>query len=191
MSQIKLFKMKSDVSYPIEEYVNDFISLITEIDERQKRMYSVPYEELDSLSIELDSYPEENIEKFNEKYAYVQSLYFRVSFVLMEIKKELKDWNFLKSKVMTLYRRAKNLLLISKPDIKNLRNKELQEAAIQLELSDIVDVLESVDSVIQSLKFDFDIVSLKLDALDKANLNLNRQQKILEDEIMLGLLKRQ
>jgi|YelNatPaOPRAMG01_1025707.scaffolds.fasta_scaffold00080_53 hypothetical protein len=189
MSKIKLSEnFVKEINYPIKEYEEDLVFLIKEIQERQSMIYKVPYEELDEINVVLDSVPEESIDKFNEKYSYIQACYNRVSYILMQVKKEMKIWNYFRNRVNTLYRKAKNLLLVNNPDIKNLRNKELQEAAIQSELSALVDLVEGLDSIMEDLKFDSDIVTLKLDTLDKANLNLNRQQKIVENEIMLGMI---
>lgn len=172
--------------YPIEEYVKELVDIARDIFSRQEIMYRVPFKELDDISFELDEFPDESIEVFNQKYSYVQSHYSRVSFILMQVKKELKFWSEYKGRLKSLYRKAKNKLLIENPEIKMLRNKEMQDAALQNQLDSLMDLMESIDTVIDSLKYDVDIVSIKLDSLDKANVNLNRQQKVVEDEMALN-----
>ena len=185
MPKIKILS-DNNFQYPIEEYVKELIDIAREIFYRKEVMYVVPFRELDDIDFKLDEFPDESIEIFNQKYAYVQSHYSRVSHILIQVKKELKIWVEYKGKLKSLYRKAKNTLLIENPEIKMLRNKEMQDAAIQNQLDSLLDLMESLDTVVESLKYDVDIVSIKLDTLDKANVNLNRQQKVVEDEMALN-----
>jgi hypothetical protein len=176
----------SDLSYPIDKYIPNINCIISDIRNKMNNIYITPYLEIDSINFGLDISPDEDISIFNNKYSYVQSHCTYISSILMEIKKEIKIWNGHKNDLNLFYRKARNMLLTTKPEIKALRNKELQEAAIQTNLEDIVDLIESIDGIIDDLKYDQDIVSIKKDDLDKANVNLNRQQKVVEDEMMLG-----
>ncbi len=182
------FKMTAyDVpNYPIDKYIEELAELMEEIQSKKDNIYEVPFSELSQIQFELDTSPDESIEIFNEKYAYAQSHYNRVSYILMQVKKELKTWQFYKGRLKILYRKAKNLLLINRPDIKALRNQTLQEAAIQYELDDLLDMLEWLDVIIDGIKHDVDIVTIKMDTLDKAIINLNRQQRVVEDEMALN-----
>ena len=185
MAKIKIIS-DEHFQYPIEDYIKELIDIARDVFYRKEIMYGVPFKELDEIKFELDEFPDESIEIFNQKYAYVQNHYSRVCYILMQVKKELKFWTEYKGRLKSLYRKAKNKLLIENPEIKMLRNKEMQDAAIQNQLDDLMDLMESLDTVIDSLKYDVDIVSIKLDSLDKANVNLNRQQKVVEDEMALN-----
>lgn len=179
-------KITGSITYPIESYVSDLLSLVDEIKNRHLTIYKVPYDEIDGINFTLSENPDEDIAIFNNKYAYVQSYISRLAYILIQLKKELRVWNSIIGRLNVLYKKARNLLLINKPDIKSLRNKELQEAAIQNELSDLVSLIDEVNLIIDELNYDYDIVMIKKDTLDRANLNLNRQQKIVEDEMLLN-----
>lgn len=178
---MKIKVTDNSLSHPIEECLPDLYQLLAEIQDRQTVIYEVPYEQIDQINIELNGSPEEDLTLFNYNYAYVQGQVNRVAHILIQIKKELRVWTSYKSRLKLLYRKARNLLLTSKPEIKALRNKELQEAAIQKELESMVDLADGLDIIIEELDHDMDIVNIKKDALDKANVNLSRQQKIVED----------
>ena len=179
-------KIVESINHPIESCVPDLVKLLQEIYQRQEIMYQVPYEEITNINVELDSSPDEDISVFNNKYAFVQSQCNRVVSILIDLKQELKRWQIFKNRVDIFYRKARNLLLIERPEIKNLKNKELQEAATQNELSDLKDIVDGVDNVIEELEHDVDIVKLKKENLESVNVNLNRQQKVVEDMMALS-----
>jgi len=175
----------TNINHPIEECIPDLSKLVEDIEERQQLIYNTPYLEIDDISFSLSTTPEDDINSFNEKYSYIQSHCNRVSDIFIQIKKELRIWSSYKNRLKILYRKARNLLLTTKPEIKALKNKELQEAAVQTSLETLVDLMDGLDIVIEELEYDADIVSIKMANLDKANVNLNRQQKVVED--MIGL----
>jgi chromosome segregation ATPase len=177
-----------NIFHPLEDCLPMLQILVAEIQERQEIMYKVPFEELNSIKFTLDSTPEEDIPGFNEKYASIQSHISRVSSILIEAKREIKYWNEYKSRLKSLYVRAKNNLLINTSEIKELRNKEMQESAIQERIPDLVRLLEGLDIIIDSLESDIDIIRIKKEEIDSANVNLNRQQKVIEDMIGLNII---
>lgn len=172
--------------HPIESCASDLVSLIDDINNARSDPYDTPYREILQMGAELENSPEENLSSFNEKYAFIQSQHNRLTSIIIELRMELKRWQIYKSRLKILYRKARNLLLTSRDDIKTLRNKELQEAAIQTELDNIIDLLDGLDIVIEDLQYTSEIAMLKKDQLDKINMNINRQQKVVEDMIFLN-----
>lgn len=175
----------SDIYYPVEKYITELNQLIVNISERQKIVYKVPYEELDNIFDDLDPNPDIDIALFNEKYAYIQSHHNRVCKVLSNLKQEYKVWQTFFGEAKILYKKARNNILNNNKEIQKLRNKELQEASLQEQIPDLIDLVDKLEIIVDEMKEEIDIVTLKKDLLDKANTNINRQQKIVEDEIAL------
>lgn len=185
MPKIRILK-DEEIDHPIETCIPDLVELLQDIYEKQENLYRVPYEEVNTLTTELDNYPDDDIALFNEKYSKVQSQNNRITVILIELRQELKEWKSLKNRLKILYRKARNLLLVERPEIKALRNKELQEAAIQNKITNLVDIVEGVDNIIEGIEEDISIVKIKKDNLDNANINLSRQQKVVEDIMALN-----
>jgi len=174
------------IYHPIESCIPDLVELLKDIYERQKVMYRVPYDEVNNINVDLDSSPDDEITVFNEKYAFVQSQSNRIISIIIDLRQELKIWKSLRARLSIFYKKARNFLLVKRPEIKTLRNKELQEAALQNELYDLTDVVNGVDSIIEELEDDLDILKLKKENLDSVNINLSRQQKVVEDMMALN-----
>ena len=64
----------------------------------------------------------------------------------------------------------------------------MQEAAIQEKIPELTDLLEGLDIIIEGLEHDEYVVKIKKEQLDTANVNLNRQQKVVEDMIGLNMV---
>lgn len=175
-----------DIEYPVESYQGKLIQLIDEVSERKDIAYQVPYGELASIYDELDPEPDIDIAIFNEKYARVQAHHNRLCKVLTETLQEYKVWQTFLSRAKNLYKKAKNNIFTTDDTIRALRNKDLQEAALQEKIPDLVDLIDNLEIIVDELKEEVGIVKLKCDLLDKANTNMNRQQKVVEDEIGLG-----
>lgn len=171
------------------EFYNSVIfdQLLQDITERRESMYLVPFRELDGIQFSLSPTPEEDLAGFNENYAYVQSYANRVASILMNIKKEIGEWRGLKSRTQAIFRKAKNTILVQDPSIKTLKNMELQTAAIQSKVPELIDLLEQLDILIDSLETDADVVKIKKELLDNANTNLSRQQRVVEAMISLNI----
>ena len=183
-----IINVKNDIKHPLEECLPSLQEIVEEIKDRQNQVYNVPYDELNEIVIALIPNPDEDIAAFNETYAYIQSYINRISTILISVRKELKIWNIYKLRLKILYRKAKNNLLISDTSIKALRNKDMQEAAVQEEIPELTDLLEGIDVVIEGLEHDEYVVKIKKEQLDTANVNLNRQQKVVEDMIGLNMV---
>ena len=113
-------------------------------------------------------------------YSEIHNQRARVSSILMDIYAARSDWKRLRHRVKRLYRKGKNTLLSSREDITKLRNKELQEAAVQQELPEITDLLESVEFVLDQFEDIVDIITTKRDEINALNMDLSRQQRVVE-----------
>lgn len=164
-----------------------FLQLIDDINERRDGMYLTPFKELDQIVFALSPTPEDDLAGFNENYAYVQSHANRVASMLMNSKKEVGEWRGFKSRAQSLFRKAKGSILVSDPSIKTLKNLDLQNAAIQSKIPEIVDLIEQLDLIIDSIETDIDVIKIKKELLDNANTNLSRQQRVVEDMIGLNI----
>ena len=183
-----IINVTNNIQHPLEECLPSLQEIVEEIKDRQLQIYNVPYNELNEIVIALIPNPDEDIAAFNETYAYIQSYINRISTILISVRKELKIWNIFKLRLKVIYRKAKNNLLINDPSIKALRNKDMQEAAIQEKIPELTDLLEGLDIIIEGLEHDEYVVKIKKEQLDTANVNLNRQQKVVEDMIGLNMV---
>jgi hypothetical protein len=174
-----------DSWHPIDACIPDLLQIIQDI---QGRDYSFDKEikEVASISFSLQKDPQEDVVIFNELYAEVQSQLSRISSIVIEMYREKAWWQKQYHIIKRLYRKARTLLLHTRADIKALKNKELQEAAIHEEIREVVDLMGIVENVIEDLELSIDLVTVKREELDKANTNLSRQQKVLDTLVGLG-----
>lgn len=175
----------STPKHPIEECIPDLESLIEEVSQRDFS-FDEEMTEVRSLSFSLFANPDEDITEFNRLYSELQSNISRVATVLIGVMSEKALWQKWLGRTTGLYRKARNRLLSTRSDIKELRNKELQEAKVHEEIPELIDLKELIERVIDDLDLSIDIIEVKKEELDKANSNLARQQKVVESMIGLG-----
>ena len=92
----------------------------------------------------------------------------------------------IKIKAERIYKKVQNLIFALDPKIKELKNQALQTAYSEEKMTSLIRALNIINSVIPDLKMLEDRVQIRLQDLDRANTNLNRQQKITEDLIALN-----
>lgn len=170
--------------HPVAAKQLEFIDLVTLISQN-KFSFEAELQEIHDLNFRLDVEPESNVGDFNLLYAQVQAAHSRVTSIIVKMRDVLGTWKDLKYQADRLYKRSSNSILTTDVRVKNLRNQTLQQAAIDDMLADIVDIVELVNSEIDRLKHDISTAELKLGNIETANVNLNRQQKIVE--LMVGL----
>ena len=178
------FKMDA-LWHPIDACISDLVEVVQEI---QERNYSFDKEiqEIASISFSLQKDPQEDVVTFNELYAFVQSHLSRVAAIVIDIYREKAWWQKRYHRIKRLYLKARTLMLHTRSEIKALKNKELQEAAIHEEIREVVDLMSIIENVIDDLELSIDMVTVKREELDKANTNLSRQQKVLDTLVGLG-----
>jgi uncharacterized protein YaaN involved in tellurite resistance len=172
------------VWYPIESLLPELEVLVGEI---ASRNYSFQAElnEVTQMRYALQEAPENSVHEFNELYARVQSLSSRVAEIIIQVYREKAWWQHHGYTAKKLYRKARTLYLQA-DDVRKLKNKELQEAYVHEQVSELVDVKELIEDAIDSLDLLIDTFQIRKDDLDKANVNLSRQQKVVESLIGLG-----
>jgi hypothetical protein len=167
------------------DYYNEVLDLTNAISVRDFDFQNEMHE-IENMIFSLLEYPEESVADFNVLYARVQSYLTRCSSILIEINREKSEWQSLKSKAERIYKRVQNIIYVNDPVCKTLKNQALQQAYAEEKMPSLVRVLDIINSIIPDLKLLGDRVEIKLSDLDRANTNLNRQQKITEDLIALN-----
>lgn len=142
--------------------------------------FQADIQEVLCMDVELSQNPEADVAQFNVNYAKVQGYINRISTILINVYNEKAKWQRKKSVLAIMYERDKNLILTNNLEIQKLRNKDLQNAQVDVQLGDNVGVLAYVNSIVKDLEDLISIITIKKDALDKANTNLSRQQRIVE-----------
>jgi len=166
-----------------------YIQNVTELVEAIKaRSYSFADEmdELGEMKIFLDEHPQEALAEFNLQYAHVQGYLSRLTDIIIRMYREKGEWQRMMHEANTLYRKERQRILASDITIKALRNKELQEANLHEQIPEVVDAKEYIENVIDDLELLIKIAEEKKQDLDRANVNLSRQQKIVEGLAGIG-----
>lgn len=172
--------------HPVEECKQEVEELITDVYARDYTFEAELDEVNTTMVLQLDAHPEEAVAEFNELYSEAQAYQSRVTSILISAYKEKRVWERFNAIAKSLYRKAKNRLYVTDDDIKSLRNKELQEAAVQEKIPDLTNVKEYIENNVEDLESIISIVKEKKEDLDKANTNLSRQQKVVETLVGIG-----
>ncbi len=168
-----------------EKYIEDVL-MIAEVVQTYSFNFNTELKEIQDMKFHLEEMPEEAIADFNILYAQVQSYQSRVTSLIIELYKERAKWQAQKRQLARIYKKMHNFILSTDEKIQKLRNKELQEASVDLQLKEVVDLKDYIDGVLEDISWIRDSLVEKKDELDKANVNLSRQQRIIESMIGLG-----
>jgi hypothetical protein len=176
---------RDEVWHPLNECLPQLLEIVDEV---RNRNYSFDKElsEVSNIKISLDEAPQDDVVGMNKLYAEIQAYQSRTSAIIMDIYREKAWWQQCYFRAKRLYRKARGVLLNTREDVKKLKNKELQEAAIHEEIRELVDLVDILDQVIEDLDLSIALVSVKKEELDKANTNLSRQQKAIDTLVGLG-----
>jgi hypothetical protein len=79
-----------------------------------------------------------------------------------------------------IFKRIKMRMLARDPDVKKLKNKELQEAYVSDKFDYVVAIIDNVEMHISNTDELINIVLLRDKDLDRANVNVSRQQRFVE-----------
>lgn len=158
----------------------ELTELVDGVKEHETLSFEQELSTVRGLVFSLQEVPEESVADFNVLYAQIQGYRSWISSVLIDIHREKSAWKEFKYRSSQLYRKGKNRLLTMRKDIQGLRNKEMQEAAVQEELSLIVDMQEVIKFRIECLEDVADTVYIKRDEITAANMDLSRQQRVIE-----------
>ncbi len=142
--------------------------------------------EIESMQVSLDANPEEDVAGMNQLYSKVQAHLSRASNIHITILREKARWQRYSSRLKRMYKKKEVELLSNDEKIKSLKNRELQAAAVQNSMPEVVNMVSIVDGVLDDLDSLLDIVKEKQDSLMNFNVNLSRQQRNVESLIGLN-----
>lgn len=162
------------------EHLEELEVLANEITNRESCSFAAEIQEVRSIAVELQEIPEESVADFNTLYSWINAHRSRVSTILMDINRERAAWKEYKYRVAQIYRKGKSYALTAQEYIIKLRNKELQEAAIQEALPEVIDLQELIKYRIDVLDDIEAVVEIKRDQINAANMDLSRQQRVIE-----------
>lgn len=168
----------------IESHLEEVSEIVSFVQTREFNFgYVIP--ELREISVNLLPAPEEAINEFNILYALVQSYQSRIVSIIVELREEKQSWLSTKRTVDNLFRKLRNKIL-AEPEISSLKNQDLREAAVSKHLEMVVSLQTSVDNVLKDLEYLVEMCALKREDLERTNVNMSRQQKVVESLINLG-----
>lgn len=172
---------------PEANFVDDLTMYQVAIEKRLRNViFSPDLSEIAGVKISIEEHPEEDLAGFNELYSKVQAFRSRASSILFNMYKERGIWKSYQHDLKRIYKKIKNQTLTERTDIQKLRNKELQEAAVEIQMPITVRLLDLTEGKLEDIENEIDMVQIKLSDCDHAEMNLSRQQKIVEALIGIG-----
>lgn len=169
------------------EYFEDLKSHQESIEQRFHQVsFQHDLSEIEEIKLQLEEHPEEDLVGFNELYSRIQASRSRATSILFNMYKEKGIWKSYQHNMKRIYKKIKGDIFVQDENIKKLRNKELQEAAVENQLPITIRLLHLIDSKLEDIDNEIDMVNLKVDNLDHMETNLSRQQHIVESLIGLG-----
>ena len=175
----------NELFHPLADHVPILLEIVQGIQQREYS-FDPEIEEVRKLTPHLEEAPEDDVAGFNTLYSVLQAYQSRTASIMFSVLQEKAWWIQQLHHVKRSYKRARAVLLHTRPEIKELRNKELQDAAISEEINEIVQLMSFLEDVIEDLELTVELLQVKQTDLEKANTNLSRQQKIVESLIGLG-----
>lgn len=174
-------------SIPEANFADDLTMYQVAIEKRLRNItFSPDLSEVREIKIKIEEHPEEDLAGFNELYSKVQAFRSRCSSILFDMYKERGIWKSYQHDLKRIYKKIKNQTLVERTDIQKLRNKELQEAAVETQMPITVRLLDLAEGKLEDIENEIDMVQIKLSDCDHAEMNLSRQQKIVEALIGIG-----
>jgi len=179
----------SDIEEPTDTdaivlFQEDLGKLAIEISE-QSFDFNKQMDEIESMQVNLNAYPEEDVAGMNQLYATVQGHLSRASNIHISILRERAQWQRYNSRLKRIYKKKEVEMLSSDDKVKALKNKELQSAAVQNTMPEVVKLMNIVEGILNDLEALIDIVKEKQETLMNVNVNLSRQQRNVES--LIGL----
>jgi hypothetical protein len=162
----------------VEELINDIIT--------EGYDFSDDVGEVMRMKLELARTPEDSYGDISTQYADVQAYISRVTYIIMEILIIKSIWKNYLARANQVYTKARNFYFTHDVQIKSLRNKELQESAVQEKVPHLVALRDYCELIMSDIKDLIEILREKKEELDKINTNINRQQKVVEGLANLG-----
>ena len=143
--------------------------------------------ELQGVAIKLDKDPTINIHGFFSKLEEIQAHKDRIVSILTQALAIKAQWESYFVTADKFLKQAKSQLS-SLEEVSGKKNKELQEALMYSKFPPVFDFYTFCDSTLSWIKTMILIFDKRLDLIDSANLNLNRQINVTELLSTRGLI---
>jgi len=184
------FRMNLAEQSGVEEiysgFLQDFTAVLLLYQNTKSLNFNDEIEEIKKFRYALDKFPEEAFADIAILYAEVQGYMSRTTAILSSMYEHKVTLGYALGEVTKIYKKARNRILSRDPDIPKLKNAGLQDAAINDKLVYIVDIMEDLSGQISFLEEIISIVQLREKDLDRANVNISRQQRLVESLIALN-----
>jgi uncharacterized Fe-S cluster-containing protein len=142
---------------------------------------------LDSIELKLDADPTVNLSSFYEKLQLAQEKRNEIITILTKALSYKAMWDSYVSVAEKYVRKLKSELS-QLEEVRILKNKELQESKMYSKRSDVFDCLSYCSSISDWVDTMVKVFDMKLNLIDQANLNINRQITVTEMLTYKGLL---
>lgn len=170
---------------PYRGYVNSMTGLQLSINGVSRKDFTAELEETKGFRYALDDYPEEAISDLSILYAEIQSYLSRVTSILSEMYSYKSKLNELLRESKRIYKKARNSIFVNNAAVNKLKNQTLMEAFIDNYISDIVEVRDELEDSVDAVDDLIQIMLVHDKNLERANVNVSRQQRIIE--VLIGL----
>jgi hypothetical protein len=183
MPEIELNPVTLSTIIGAEDLKNDYTS------------YSLPdyqgfINELQSTGVTLQEDPGScPLSELTVKIAQIDAQKTRIAAILTLAIKNENGLDVLTHKAHTIYKRESDKQLL-KDSIKGLSNKELREAACNIILQELKELVDAIDGSQMQAKSFTRIVATTLDKLDSTNKNISRQITVLQSQMEIGEIQR-
>jgi len=153
--------------------------------------YNTFRRELITIRIDLDADPANSgIGSLNEKIAAVHALKERVSTILSEAIANVYERERIYQELRVDYERKFDSILVSDPQIQNLKSEGLRKAACNSKLPDEFAKVNSASIDLAEAESFQKIVQNKYNLLDSANMNISRQISVIQLQLDIGEIAR-
>lgn len=171
---------------PYFGYLFAIAGLQLSIEEVGRRSFVNECGEAKSFRYDLDNFPEEAISDLSIIYAEIQAYMSRVTSILSDMYSYKAELNKCLRDAKRIYKKARNCIFTTHKKIKLLKNQTQMEAFIDNYLSDIVEIRDLLDDRIEAVGDMIQIMVVHDKNLERANVNVSRQQRIVEVLINLN-----
>jgi len=169
---------EKDELYP--GFIVDMASVTLQYSKIEINNFKSEIEEIKEIKYALDSFPEEAFADIAILYAKVQSYMSRVTSILTNMYQQRVELKHILSDLNKIYKRCKTRILSTDKTISKLRNQSLQEATVNERIYYVVNLIDELNSNIEDLEEKITIVLLRDKDLERANVNIARQQRLVE-----------
>lgn len=173
-----------------KSFGEDLVYIADKVGALQITNYEKYYTELNNAGIHLDDDPTQyGLKHLNEQIARIDSQKNRISYLLTKAIKNENDIDQVCSLIDRTYKKRRSETLLTK-EVTELASQNLRDAAVEKELSGLLDQQNDIQQCLSKAKTFTKIVKQAFDALEGTNRNISRQITIIQAMIELGEVAR-